>query len=227
MGSRLVVAFITFGIVVSSARGARATESDLEDDSTSMGDVDLMYSAVRQWRGASPDEARIDHVLAKSKRESDHKRRALNKRLASLVWRDPFSDDPGRPIPVRREDRELIAARMDASPADAEAMLARAEAALARAKVLRAQAFAARAEARAVRRACVDPDAFAGRAQKPARAARAMRSMPEAERSSPALTIPTTTTPAAARSSDPRGIIVVPIESPIPVRAERSSRAIR
>jgi hypothetical protein len=240
MGPRLVVGFLAFGLIASSARGAYATESDLESDSTSVSDVDLMYSAVRQWRGASPDEARIDRVLAKSKRESDHKRRILNKRLASLVWRDPFSDDPDRPIPVRREDREMLAARMDRmdgiemSPENAAAMLARAEAALARARALRAkaeavraQAFAARAEARAAARACVDPAAFAGRAGKPSRAARSARAMVDHAPPASSAAIPATTTPAAARSADPRGIIVVPIESPVPIRSERSARAIR
>jgi len=58
-------------------------------------DADLMYDAVRQWRGGeTADSATIDRVLARSKKEADRTRREVREKVKQMFWKDPFSDQP-------------------------------------------------------------------------------------------------------------------------------------
>jgi hypothetical protein len=185
MASRQVIAWGALALVISSfAPVARAADDDEEVQEVS--DADLMYTAFRRWQGASPGDAIVERVVAKSKRDTDRDRKELKKRLKQLVWRDPFSED--RPVPVRIEDRLRLAARVDPSGQDAatlleraEAMLARAEAARRKAEAARAEALAARRELAATRRACVDTSTDTARTSPP-RTERVARRSTERER---------------------------------------------
>jgi hypothetical protein len=225
-------------------------------------DADLMYEAVRQWRGEPPGSATIDRVVAQSKREADRNRRALREKIHALFWKDPFADDPGRLIPVRKEDRDLLAAhpaptrarrersdrasdrstdgevsrlRAELAAARADAAAARAEAEHAREETAHAEAMAARAECvaddggAAVRRARRHGGGGGGHAHHDAErvdALGAIATRSDRRRSSSSRTLATiapapppaepivSAPPPGWRSSDPRGIIVVPIETP-------------
>ena len=112
-------------------------------------DADLMYEAMIRWNGEPPGSAAIDRLLESSKKEAAKTKKATVEKVRKMFWKDPFSDAPGKLIPVRQEDRELLAAydrkgrrgeaRASREPRDSE--LAR----------LRAEIDAARAEAAATR----------------------------------------------------------------------------
>jgi hypothetical protein len=167
MGRRPTVAVIAFLAVFFTVFAVSAEEragvSRTAVATTAVrSDSELMYDAVTAWRGASANDAVIDRVLDRTRKDSAQKKTAMDKRLEALMWKDPFADDPAKPIPVRPEDRALLAARAEAARARsesatlrAEAALARAETALARAETARAEAFAARRQAVAARNACV------------------------------------------------------------------------
>ena len=141
-----------------------------EDGDSGPSDSDLMFEALKQWRGeSSSDGAAVERLLAAAKRESRERRESIRHGATSTFWRDPFADDPEALIPVRREDRELLdnlregsraraemlVARTEAAAARTEAAAARADAAAAKAEAARAERFAARAEALAARRQAV------------------------------------------------------------------------
>jgi hypothetical protein len=236
--------FVSFIVAISMTATARA------QDANEPSDADLMYKAVKQWRGDSAESHLVDRVMADSKRESEQNGRAYKKKIASMFWRDPFSDSPKKLIPVRPEDREAMAGQGDSPKvykelvkAKAEAAMARAEAAKARADVARAEAVAARAEALAARQACSEvnggrsssvaaPDYSAPRPHASGQARhltdRADRadalnrlvSRRDARREAAQAAPAPAPEPAAAPpvSSDPRGIIVIPITATIPKR---------
>jgi CTP:molybdopterin cytidylyltransferase MocA len=237
--------FVSFIVAISLTGTARA------QDANEPSDADLMYKAVKQWRGDSAESKVVDRVMADSKRESEQNGRAYKKKIASMFWRDPFSDSPKKLIPVRPEDREAMAEQGDSPKvykelvkARAEAAMARAEAAKARADVARAEAVAARAEAMAARQACSEVNGGRGSSAPSAdyssprphasgqarhltdRADRAdalnrLVSRRDARRAEAAQAAAAPAPePAAAPpvSSDPRGIIVIPITATIPKR---------
>jgi hypothetical protein len=128
---------------LSAASGQVAPEERTE--------ADLMYEAMIRWNGEPAGSAAIERLLEQSKKESTKTKKATVDKVRRMFWKDPFSDSPGKMIPVRQEDRELLAsfdrkgqrrggeARQGRETRDSE--LAR----------LRAEIDAARAEAAAVR----------------------------------------------------------------------------
>jgi hypothetical protein len=241
-------------------------------------DADLMYDALKKWRGEPPDSAKIDRVVAQSQKESDRNRKVTREKIKAMFWKDPFSEDPRRLIPVRKVDRDLLATRAPFSrargDADAEAdaprarsshnrgdgsgevarlrselAAARADMAEARSEISRLRGELSRAqasvddsgergEARFAGESHVRRQASNGHARHLADRSEGLGTDgPRPQRRHKALgpTVLITTTPAAvpaaapeiaplppadAHSSDPRGIIVVPIESPVPPRAD-------
>jgi hypothetical protein len=220
-------------------------------------DADLMYQAMRQWRGEPRGSAAVDKVLEQSKSDIRHDRKALEERVRSMFWKDPFSAEV---VPVRKKDRDLLrehAARVAQARGEANAdeiARLRADLATVRSENARLRAELARAEERA---GGGDVDAQAESA--PSRHLHARRSDGGSSRPRPegdyleAMSAPSPvhhrrkahrrqeavasappeapTAPAAAvtgppagwQSSDPRGIIVVPIEAPVPIHADKPS----
>jgi hypothetical protein len=225
-------------------------------------DADLMYDVLKQqWHGQMPGSATIDKVMAQSKTEADKNRRVTREKIKSLFWKDPFSEEPHRLIPVRREDRDLLAAHPTAVAASARADRSErsdradraesGETAHLRAEVAHLKAELARAASE--RSECVADSGAGegvhlarrhlggGHAHRVADRVEALNSeTPRSERrrasrgavlteAVPAAAAPPSPPPAEKtaglpppgwRSSDPRGIIVVPIEEPIPVQAD-------
>jgi hypothetical protein len=155
---------IVFCALATSGRARGAGDDEAPTDG------DLMFQALKKEGRGSADDAVIGRVLAEGKRESERKRRALRKHFASRYWRDPWADDPTKPIliPQPRRDgdddqarldararREIAAARAEAAMAKADAARERAERARAEARAARSEARAARVEALAAQRACV------------------------------------------------------------------------
>ncbi|HZL16774.1 MAG TPA: hypothetical protein VFG23_03395 [Polyangia bacterium] len=154
MRRRLVFGVLAM-VVVSSSVGWAA------DGDSGPSDSDLMFEALKQWRGEpSSDGAAVERLLAAAKRESRQRREAIRHGATSNFFRDPFSDNPHKLIPVRREDRELLDNLREGSRARAEMLLARAEAARAR-----ADATAAKAEADRAQRLAARADAVAAERQ--------------------------------------------------------------
>jgi hypothetical protein len=73
-------------------------------------DADLMYEAMIRWNGEPPGSAAIDRLLESSKKEAAKTKKATVEKVRKMFWKDPFSDSPGKLIPVRQEDRELLEA---------------------------------------------------------------------------------------------------------------------
>jgi hypothetical protein len=145
MRCRLVFGVLGMVAVSSSVGWAEGADSGPSDS-------DLMFEALKQWRGEpSSDGAAVERLLAAAKRESRQRREAIRHGATSSFFRDPFADDPRKLIPVRREDRDLLDNLREGSRARAEMRLARAEASRARADATAAKAEAARAERLAAR----------------------------------------------------------------------------
>jgi hypothetical protein len=72
-------------------------------------EADLMYEAMLRWNGEPPGSAAIDRALAQSKQAAAKSKRATVEKVRSMFWKDPFADDPGKLIPIRQEDRDLLA----------------------------------------------------------------------------------------------------------------------
>jgi hypothetical protein len=240
-------------------------------------DADLMYDALKKWRGEPPDSAKIDRVVAQSQKDSDHNRKITREKIKAMFWKDPFSEEPHKLIPVRREDRDLLATRAGFSRArgdadgDADAprarssrgrgegevsrlrselAAARADVAEARTEISRLRGELSRAqsslddpsergEARFAGEGHVHRQASNGHARHLADRSESLGADgPRPQRRHKALgpTVLITAAPAAAapeaapevaplppadaRSNDPRGIIVVPIDTPAPARVD-------
>lgn len=232
MGCKLILGVL--GVVAVSSSVVRAAEDD-----SAPSDSDLMFAALKQWRGeSSSDSAAVERLLAAAKRESRMRRESIRDGVHATFWKDPFADDPEALIPVRREDRDLLDNLRESSRARAEMVLARAEAAAARADAAaaraeaaravraaaRADALAARHRTAAAQAGCVDPrartDHNAGQNVDP----HARREY-EAGRNVDPLgsTSRVNRAPAGWTSADSRGILVVPIEASIS-QARRSAR---
>src|SRR5262245_4644758 len=72
-------------------------------------EADLMYEAMLRWNGEPPGSAAIDRALEKSKQAAAKTKRATVEKVRKMFWKDPFADDPGKLIPIRQEDRDLLA----------------------------------------------------------------------------------------------------------------------
>ncbi|HVY40766.1 MAG TPA: hypothetical protein VHM31_22660 [Polyangia bacterium] len=226
-----------------------------DDQAEEKTDADLMYEAMRQWRGEPRGSAAVARVLAESQRVHQE-RKAAEVKLRSLFFKDPFADDPNLLIPVRKIDRQLLAAyearhdidRSTAGPGEVARLRgqlaeARADAAAARAEASRLRGELARGSD-ASDGACAAP-ASGGRSRvhgsrplasndrvsddwaEPAPVRRRRHAKPRAVvQAAPPAPPPVAaetvvaTPPAGWRSSDPRGIIVVPIETPVSIRAD-------
>jgi hypothetical protein len=227
-------------------------------------DADLMYEAMRQWRGEPRGSAAVDKVLAQSKSDIRHERKELADRVRESFWKDPFSSEV---VPVRKEDRDLLhahAARAARARGEANAdevarlrdalATARAENARLRAELSRleesggggdveAQAesvppsrhlHARRSEDVRAHRGGSVLEAMSGpastpvhhhhHAKPPARDAAVASAPPEAPATPPAAV---TGPPPGWQSSDPRGIIVVPIETPVSIHADKPAKRAR
>lgn len=219
-------------------------------------DADLMYQAMRQWRGEPRGSAAVDKALEQSKSDIRHDRKALEERVRSMFWKDPFSAEV---VPVRKKDRELLrdhAARVAAARGEASAdeiARLRADLATVRAENSRLRAELARAEERAGGGGDLEAEADSappsrhlharrsdGGRQRPGgdyleamsspspvhhrRKAHRRQEVAAAPAEAPTAPAPAVTGPPAGwQSSDPRGIIVVPIEAPVPVHADKPS----
>jgi len=216
-------------------------------------DGDLMYEAMRQWRGEPRGSAAVSRVLAESEREQKE-RKAAEAKLKTMFFKDPFAENPNVLIPVRKIDRQLLAAyearhdidRSSASPEEvshlrSQLAQARADAAAARAEASRLRGELARggdstdgecvAGARAHSRVhgsrpLASIDHVSDWAE-PAPERRHHRVKPRAATAAPVAAAPPppvesvpATPPAGWQSSDPRGIIVVPIETPVSIHAD-------
>ncbi|HVT09012.1 MAG TPA: hypothetical protein VHO67_16245, partial [Polyangia bacterium] len=136
---------------LAAAAAESPSAASTDDQSEEKTDADLMYEAMRQWRGEPRGSAAVARVLAESQRVHQE-RKVAEAKLRSLFFKDPFADDPNLLIPVRKIDRQLLAAyearhdidRSTAGPGE----VARLRGQLAEA---RADAAAARAEASRLR----------------------------------------------------------------------------
>jgi hypothetical protein len=218
-------------------------------------EADLMYAAMRQWRGEPRGSGAVDKALAESKADIRHDRKALEERVHEMFWKDPFSSEV---VPVRKHDRDLLrdhaarAARARGDAAEGEIERLRADLATVRAENARLRAELARAEEN-----LGDNDGSVA----PSRHVQARRheggghshrdvglmealnteppvhhhhhsgsshrvavaAVPDAPAETPPAAPETATAPAGWHSSDPRGIIVVPIETPVPIHADKPS----
>ncbi len=215
-------------------------------------DADLMYDAMRQWRGEPRDSAQVTRVLDESKREH-RERKIAETKLKTMFFKDPFAEDPTQLIPVRKVDRQLLATYevrhdIDRSVRGQEEV-SRLRSELAQA---RADAAAAHAEASRLRNELAHNDSSSGECvtssparsrvhgsrpiqsndrvssdwddpapvrhhhHKPRTVAQATVIAPPPPPAQPV----TATPPAGWHSSDPRGIIVVPIEAPVSIKAD-------
>ena len=229
-----------------AAASAEAAPQEHEKEKT---DADLMYEAMLRWNGEPEGSAAIDRLLVQSGKDAERAKRATQERIRAMFWRDPFSDDPHRLIPVRQQDRELLASygqkprrRGAAAGGDSEISRLRAELAAAR-----ADAEAARAEAARVRgqtessmttekAGCyADESANVSVAKRvrrrSSRAHSRHRSQPPPVAVAAAPAREEKPTPTSTRPpwtvGGPNGIIVVPLESPPPVSATVGRRARR
>jgi len=110
-------------------------------------DADLMYEAMIRWNGEPPGSAAIERLLDSSKKEAAKTKKATVEKVRKMFWKDPFSDSPGKLIPVRQEDRELLEAYDRKGRRRGEMRQARAETRDSEVARLRAEIEAARAEA--------------------------------------------------------------------------------
>ena len=77
-------------------------------------DADLMYEAMREWRGEPRGSAAVARVLAESQRVHQE-RKAAEAKLRSLFFKDPFADDP-EPADPGPQDRPAIAGGLRGAP---------------------------------------------------------------------------------------------------------------
>jgi hypothetical protein len=139
-----------------------------------------------------------------------------------LFWKDPFSDDPERLIPVRQIDRDLEAARHEAARARAAARAAQLQITSARAEIARAEAALAHANAFL---AAHHADGGGRAARRSDQAPRAPKAAPPA-REPVAAPVAAAAPPTPAQAAGLRGIVVVPMD-PLPPPAARLDRAVR
>lgn len=110
-------------------------------------DADLMYEAMIRWNGEPPGSAAIERLIDSSKKEAAKTKKATVEKVRKMFWKDPFSDHPGKLIPVRQEDRELLEAYDRKGRRRGEMRQARVETRDSELARLRAEIDAARAEA--------------------------------------------------------------------------------
>jgi len=238
-----------------SELAAAAAEAPKEQIS----DADLMYEAMRQWRGEPRGTAAVNKVIAESKKDHQE-RKELEAKARNFFFKDPFAEDPNELIPVRKVDRMLLAnyeARHDIdherpSRSDEVSRLrdqlaqARADAAAAKAEASRLRNELARAGSDKGDGECValashpthpqrvhgnrpiqsnDRDLDLGMGE-PAPVRHHHRAKPRPAPEAVATAAPAQpadvapeSAPAGWQSSDPRGIIVVPIDTPVSISA--------
>jgi hypothetical protein len=187
-----------------------------------------------RWNGEPPDSAAIDRALANSKRDAAKAKHATTEKIRRMFWKDPFSDQPQKLIPVRQEDRDILAAyerkaqqsesrdpREEVSHLRTELATARAEAATARAEAARVRRRAERLMSQSQRQGCF--------ADASSNAEARMRRRGGEGRAKTEIALATTTRgeryqspapPPAVTAPPAHGIIVVPLESPPPITAK-------
>ena len=217
---------------------AAASGQPVQEERT---DADLMYEAMLLWNGEPPDSAAIDRALANSKRDAAKVKRATTEKIRRMFWKDPFSDQPQKLIPVRQEDRDILAAyerkaqqsetrdpREEVSHLRTELATARAEAATARAEAARVRRRAERMVSQSQRQGCF-ADASSNAEARMRRRTGEGPSPHHADRAKTQIALATTTRgeryqspapPPAVTAPPAHGIIVVPLESPPPITAK-------
>ncbi|HEY4394516.1 MAG TPA: hypothetical protein VGP64_10655 [Polyangia bacterium] len=216
-------------------------------------DADLMYEAMRQWRGEPRGSGAVDQAIAQSKTDIRHDRKALEERVHEMFWKDPFSSEV---VPVRKHDRDLLrdhaahAARVRGDAAEDEIERLRSDLATVRAENARLREELTRAEgnlrdgdgsATPSRHVQARRHEGGGHSRRDVGLMEALNTTPpvhhhhggSSRRAPPALpgaaaepapSAPeAATAPAGWHSSDPRGIIVVPIETPVSIHADKPS----
>ena len=215
-------------------------------------DADLMYAAMRQWRGEPRGSGAVDKALAQSKADIRHDRKALEERVHEMFWKDPFSSEV---VPVRKHDRDLLRdhaaraahARDDAAAEEIERLRTdlanvRAENARLRAELARAEENLGDDDAATSRHVQARRHEGSGHSHREVGLMEALNTAPPvhhhhsgSSRRQPPAPIPSApaepvapppeanSAPAGWRSSDPRGIIVVPIETPVSIHADKPS----
>jgi hypothetical protein len=217
-------------------------------------DADLMYAAMRQWRGEPRGSGAVDKAIAQSKADIRHDRKALEERVHEMFWKDPFSSEV---VPVRKQDRDLLrdhaarAARARGDAAEEEIERLRSDLANVRAENARLRAELARAEENQgdgdgsgapSRHVQARRREGGSHAHRDVGLMEALNTTPPvhhhhsgASRRQPPAPVPSppvaaaapqpeaTSAPVGWRSSDPRGIIVVPIETPVAIQADKPS----
>jgi hypothetical protein len=217
---------------------AAASGQPVQEERT---DADLMYEAMLRWNGEPADSAKIDRALAQSKHDAAKAKRATTDKIRRMFWKDPFSDQPQKLIPVRQEDRDLLAdyerrgQQSETRDPREEMSRLRADLAAARAEVATAHADAARARRRAER--VMSQSQHQGCfADASSNADARMRRRGGEGRAKTQIALATTTrgerfqtpaSPAPAAAPPAHGIIVVPLESPPPITAKIRHRGNR
>lgn len=192
-------------------------------------DADLMYEAMLRWNGEPADSAKIDRALAQSKHDAASAKRATTEKIRRMFWKDPFSDQPHKLIPVRQEDRDLLAEyerraqqseardpREEVSHLRAELAQARAEAETAHAEAARARRRAERVMSQSQHQGCF-ADASSSVDTRMRRRAGTQIALTTTTRGETYQT-PASSPPAAPPPA--HGIIVVPLDSPPPITAK-------
>ncbi len=78
-------------LAAAAAEGPAMPPSD--DNPNEKTDADLMYEAMRQWRGEPRGSAAVARVLAETQRVHQE-RKVAEAKLRSLFFKDPFAEDP-------------------------------------------------------------------------------------------------------------------------------------
>ncbi len=196
-------------------------------------DADLMYEAMLRWNGEPPDNAAINRALEQSKRDAAKVKRATTEKVRRMFWKDPFSDSPQKLIPVRQEDRDLLAGyerkadqvderdpRDEVSRLRAELAAARAETATARAETARARRRAERIMSQSEHQGCfaeASTNADARMRRRGGEGAKTQIALATTARSE---SYQSAAPPAAAAPVPAHGMIVVPLEAPPPITAK-------
>lgn len=149
-----LIGMLGSGALASGTAQGSASRPPVLAQNEAPSDADLLFRAMTtEPRGAGmSDNEKIDRALKEAAAEAHRKKVKL--RQASRFWKDPFSPDPEKLLPVQPAPRvdpgsDLSSTRRELAKVKEEAAVARAEAAAAKAEAARANAARARAEANA------------------------------------------------------------------------------
>jgi len=150
-----LIGMLDSGALASGTAHGSASRPPVIAQNEAPSDADLLFRAMTtEPRGSAgmTDNEKIDRALKEAAAEAHRKKVKL--RQAARFWKDPFSPDPEKLLPVQPAPRvdpggDLSSTRRELAKVKEEAAVARAEAAAAKAEAARANAARARAEANA------------------------------------------------------------------------------